>query len=288
MTRSPVAVGTALVSAFVFGGCADIIGVGSLSGGPDASVASEAGAGGRGSGGAPGAIATSGGGEQSGVGGASARGLLDSGASAARGTSSDARAPKRTTDAGRKLPGGEGGAAGSGGAPPDAATDSGICVPGQSERWIPWSGATVPDDAYVLSGEPVDATDPRAGDLTYYICRARDTAGNVIPGKFVGNSGCYYTPDGTTRLQAMNFDVLADPLNCLTYAAYSGRIPAKAVKAGNLGQIPLYVCAATPSDAADGVFVAGYIEDVPNATCRAPYGDNAYDIPTDLWILDVY
>jgi hypothetical protein len=287
MKRRPVAIGAALASAFVFGGCADIVGVGSLSGGgPDASVASVAGTGGRGSGGASEAFAGSGGAstEQAGAGGASARELLDSGASAAGGAASDGRALKRTPDAGRKQPGGEG----SGGAPPDAATDSGICVPGQSERWIPWSGVTAPDDAYVLSSEPVDATNPKAGELTYYICRARDTAGNVIPGTFEGDEGCFYTPDGTTQLQAMNFDVLADPLNCFTYAAYSGRIPAKALKAGNLGQIPLYICAATPSDAPDGVFVAGYIEDVPNATCRVPYGDYAYDIPTDLWILDVY
>lgn len=289
MMRLRGTLGTALGSAFVLGGCGNIIGVGSLSsGGPDAGATVDAATGGRGSGGTAGASDSVGsGGRRSGEGGASRGALLDSGTRPVIGTSFDARAPERTADAGRlETRPGKRGIEDGGRASRDASSPSGDCVPGQSERWIPWSGVIAPDGAYVLTDEPVDPNNPRAGDYTFYICRARDTAGNVIPGTFVDNSGCFYTPDGTTQLQAGNFDVLADS-SCLDFPAYSGSVPASAVKAGNLGQIPLYACAATPSQAPDGIFVAGYMEDEPNATCRVPYAQDAYDIPTGFWILTV-
>jgi hypothetical protein len=280
--RIGIACGIALGNALAFSGCGELIGVGSLSGGgPDASAGADANGGG---GMAPMSGERGGaGGEFSGAGGASTGRQLDAGMHSVRDTSLDAQAPAKTTDAGRTtMPLG---GASSGGAPVDSGLSPGGCAPGQSERWIPWSGVTPPDDAYVLGGEPIDYNNPDAGYLsTFYVCRARDTAGNVIPGTFVGNSGCYYTPDGMTELQAVHFDVLAD-FGCLDFPTYSGSVPAHTVTAGNLGKVPLYVCFAVPDDATELV-VAGYLEDAPNATCRVPYQGSGYDIATgSIWVL---
>ena len=205
---------------------------------------------------------------------------VDSGMRAVVRTAPDARAPKPSADAERTAmgAGGKTGSGGNGEAPVDAG-----CIPGESLTWIHWSGATPPDDAYVLGGEPVNSSGSDAGYFTYYVCRAHDAADNVIPGTFVAGSGCYYTPDGTTELQAANFDVLANPLGCFNFPTYSGSLPASALTAGNLGKVPLYVCFAAPED----VTVAGYLEDVPNATCRVPYRTSAFDVATGIWLLTI-